>query len=53
MAPEPCTTFHAEDESYFSDVWYWTTPTKDCLDGRGPKCVDFSGWVKAWTELKG
>lgn len=51
--PNHCTTFHAEDESYFSDVWYWTTPTKECLDGRGPKCVDFSGWVKAWTELKG
>ena len=51
--PNHCTTFHAEDEAYFADVWYWTTPTKDCLDGRGPKCVDFSGWVKAWTELKG
>lgn len=51
--PNHCATFHAEDEAYFSDVWYWTTPTKDCLDGRGPKCVDFSGWVKAWTELKG
>jgi putative spermidine/putrescine transport system substrate-binding protein len=51
--PNHCTTFHAEDEAYFSDIWYWTTPTKECLDGRGPKCVDYAGWTKAWTELKG
>ena len=48
-----CTTFHADDESYFADIWYWTTPTKECLDGRGPICVDYAGWTKAWTELKG
>lgn len=51
--PNHCANYHADDEAYFSDVWYWTTPTKECLDGRGPKCVDFAGWVKAWTELKG
>jgi putative spermidine/putrescine transport system substrate-binding protein len=48
-----CTTFHADDEEYFSKIWYWTTPTKECLDGRGPICKEFSEWVKAWTELKG
>ena len=51
--PNHCTTFHADDESYFADIWYWTTPTKECLDGRGPICVDYAGWTKAWTELKG
>ena len=51
--PNHCTTFHADDEAYFADIWYWTTPTKECLDGRGPKCVDYAGWTKAWTELKG
>ncbi len=48
-----CTTFHAGDEEYFSKIWYWTTPTKECLDGRGPICVEFAEWNKAWTELKG
>lgn len=48
-----CTLFHAGDEEYFSKIWYWTTPTKECLDGRGPVCTEFSEWTKAWTELKG
>jgi putative spermidine/putrescine transport system substrate-binding protein len=48
-----CATFHADDEEYFKQVWYWTTPTKECLDGRGPICKDYSDWVQAWTEIKG
>jgi putative spermidine/putrescine transport system substrate-binding protein len=48
-----CDTFHATDENYFKDVWYWNTPTKECLDGRGPICTEFSEWTKAWTEIKG
>ncbi|MDX6423989.1 MAG: putative spermidine/putrescine transport system substrate-binding protein [Gaiellaceae bacterium] len=48
-----CTTFHAGDEEYFKQVWYWTTPTKQCLDGRGAICKDYSEWVQAWTEVKG
>ena len=34
-AKDHCDTYHAEDEDYFKQVWYWTTPTKECLDGRG------------------
>ena len=48
-----CAIYHADDEDYFSQVWYWTTPTKECLDGRGPICKDYSEWVQAWTEVKG
>jgi putative spermidine/putrescine transport system substrate-binding protein len=48
-----CKTFHADDEAYYEQVWYWTTPTKECLDGRGPICKDYSEWVQAWTEIKG
>ncbi|MEX0673560.1 MAG: ABC transporter substrate-binding protein [Gaiellaceae bacterium] len=48
-----CATYHADDEDYFSQVWYWTTPTRECLDGRGPICKDYSEWVQAWTEVKG
>ena len=48
-----CDTFHAADEEYFKKVWYWTTPTKACLDGRGAVCKDYAEWTKAWTEIKG
>ena len=52
-SPDHCKIFHADDESYFKDVWYWTTPTKECLDGRTDvDCVPFSEWVNAWNELR-
>jgi putative spermidine/putrescine transport system substrate-binding protein len=48
-----CTTFHAADEDYFKDVYYWTTPTAKCLDGRTDvECVPFTEWVNAWNELR-
>ena len=53
QSPGHCDIFHATDESYFKDVWYWNTPSKECLDGRGPICTEFSEWTKAWTEIKG
>ena len=30
-----CATYHADDESYFDKVAYWTTPIKQCGDDRG------------------
>jgi putative spermidine/putrescine transport system substrate-binding protein len=48
-----CEIFHADDEEYFDQVAYWTTPRKDCGDDRGETCKDYSEWVKAWTEIKG
>ncbi len=48
-----CETFHAEDEDYFSQIWYWTTPLADCGDDRGTVCKDYSEWTQAWTEIKG
>jgi putative spermidine/putrescine transport system substrate-binding protein len=50
--PNHCATFHADDEDYFSKVYYWTTPTKDCLDGRDVECVPYSEWVNAWNKLR-
>ena len=32
--PEHCDIFHAGETEYWEDVWYWTTPTEECLDGR-------------------
>ena len=51
--PDHCDIFHAEDTEYWKDVWYWTTPTEKCLDGRTDvKCMDFAKWVEAWTEIR-
>jgi putative spermidine/putrescine transport system substrate-binding protein len=48
-----CEIFHADDEAYFDQVEYWTTPTKECGDDRGAVCKDYSEWVQGWTEVKG
>jgi putative spermidine/putrescine transport system substrate-binding protein len=48
-----CDTYHATDEAYANSIYYWTTPTADCLDGRGAICVPYSDWQKAWTSVKG
>jgi len=48
-----CDQFHAADEEYFKNIWYWNTPTTTCLDGRGDICTDFDAWTKAWTEITG
>lgn len=50
---EHCATFHAEEDDYWSDVWYWTTATEECLDGRTDvTCVGYTEWVNAWTQLR-
>jgi putative spermidine/putrescine transport system substrate-binding protein len=49
-----CTTYHAADAAYSNNIWYWTTPTTSCLDGRtNVKCVPYAQWTQAWTEIKG
>ncbi len=49
-----CATFHAEDETYFEKVWYWSTPVAQCLDGRTDvTCKDYAAWTQAWTTVKG
>ena len=52
--PEHCEIFHADDDAFWEDVWYWQTPEAKCVDGRTDKtCKDFDAWVTAWTEIKG
>jgi putative spermidine/putrescine transport system substrate-binding protein len=49
-----CEQYHADDASYYDQLHYWTTPTKECLDGRTDvECKDYAEWVEAWTEVKG
>lgn len=51
--PGHCELFHAEDAGYWEDVWYWTTPTEDCVDGRtDAECVPYEEWVRAWSALR-
>jgi putative spermidine/putrescine transport system substrate-binding protein len=48
-----CATFHAEEDDYWTDVWYWTTATEACLDGRTDvTCVPYTEWVNAWNTLR-
>ena len=48
-----CTTYHAADEAYAKKIFYWTTPIKQCLDGRTTTCTDYAEWTKKWLEVKG
>ncbi|WP_082100619.1 extracellular solute-binding protein [Demequina maris] len=51
---DDCEAYHAGDEEYAAQIWYWTTPVSDCVDGRDDvECVDYSEWTKAWQEIKG
>jgi len=48
-----CDTFSAKDKAFYDKIAFWATPTRNCRDGRGTVCVDYSKWVQAWTEIKG
>lgn len=48
-----CTQFHAQETSFWNNVYYWTTPVEQCVDGRtDAKCVPYDEWVKAWSQLR-
>ena len=49
-----CDDYHADDEAYANQIYYWTTPIEQCLDGRTDvKCTTYQDWTTAWTEIKG
>ena len=51
--PEHCDIFHAAETEYWEDVWYWTTPTTACRDGRTDvECMAYPQWVEAWSSLR-
>jgi putative spermidine/putrescine transport system substrate-binding protein len=47
-----CTAMHTNDEAYWKNIYYWTTPTADC-GGKGGTCKTQQDWVNAWTEIRG
>lgn len=51
---EDCEAYHAGDEAYAAQIWYWSTPIAECLDGRTDvECTDYSAWTTAWSEIRG
>ena len=48
-----CDEYHADDEVWWEDVYYWTTPVADCGDDRGEVCKTQEDWEAAWTEIRG
>ena len=47
-----CEQYGATDETFHSQLHYWTVPTKTASTAR-LQCVAYADWVKAWTEIKG
>jgi putative spermidine/putrescine transport system substrate-binding protein len=47
-----CDQYHVKDAAFAKQLWYWTTPTKNCLDGSGKSdCTDYTQWTQAWNDL--
>ena len=47
-----CDQYHVKDADFAKKLWYWTTPTKNCLDGSGrTDCTDYTEWTQAWNDL--
>jgi putative spermidine/putrescine transport system substrate-binding protein len=51
--PDHCAQFHAEETDFWDNVYYWTTPVANCVDGRTDvQCVGYDEWVRAWSQLR-
>lgn len=51
---DDCEAYHAGDAEYAEQIWYWSTPIAECLDGRTDvECTDYAAWTAAWQEIKG
>ena len=49
-----CEQYNATNEEYFDQIWPWTTPIEQCVDGRTDvKCTSFQDWTDAWATIKG
>ncbi len=51
--PDHCSVYFATAPKYWSDVYFWTTPSATCLDGRTQvTCVPYAKWKAAWADLR-
>jgi putative spermidine/putrescine transport system substrate-binding protein len=54
LSPGHCETQHADDESYWENIYYWSTPQEDCADDDpATTCKTQDDWVNAWTTIRG
>jgi putative spermidine/putrescine transport system substrate-binding protein len=54
LSPGHCEAQHADDESYWENIHYWSTPQESCADDdEATTCVTQEDWVEAWTTLRG
>jgi putative spermidine/putrescine transport system substrate-binding protein len=54
LSPGHCEAQHADDEAYWDNIWYWSTPQESCADDDdATTCVTQDDWVEAWTTLRG
>ncbi len=54
LSANHCADYHATDEAYFEDVWFWSTPRADCNDADdATTCKSIEDWIGAWTEITG
>jgi putative spermidine/putrescine transport system substrate-binding protein len=48
-----CALFNAQDENFWSDIYYWEYPQTKCLDGRTEiQCVGYEDWFLTWTNFR-
>ncbi len=53
-AKDHCSIYHASDQSFYNKLYYWTTPTAKCVDGRTDvTCKSYADWTAAWDQIKG
>ena len=51
---EDCEAYHAGDAEYASQIWYWTTPIAECIDGRTDvECVDYAAMDRSLAGDQG
>jgi putative spermidine/putrescine transport system substrate-binding protein len=48
-----CALFNAQDEKFWSDIYYWEYPQTKCIDGRTEiQCVGYQDWFLTWTNFR-
>lgn len=48
-----CLTLHADEEAWWEDVYYRSTPRADCSDpARAETCKTLEEWRAAWAQLR-
>jgi putative spermidine/putrescine transport system substrate-binding protein len=54
LSPGHCEAQHADDEAYWENIYYWSTPQESCADDDdATTCVTQDDWVEAWSTLRG